>query len=370
MDPPEAGQQPAPATAQPAPVANPQPTDSRPTASKAPERARAPAPPSPANEPALEWCDACHSWRPRPCSQCPPRPIPQGANVEPTPKVGTTSEPPREDQPRTIPDALTDEAPSANAALQHPHIDVGASQGTATQLANLMGDDADGFNRPSASQPVDTSDEDPEPPAAGPLGSVGQHESRLAALIADTALEEVNPCRAMDVVVFMDSERLSAVGRRMRAAGREATPIPGSHSPESDGLCLLLAQADARAAPARGLRSGGPLFLPLQLGGRCDPGPSPVGTRDHSILRGKVELRLPTPDGGTRSVWWLQAMAYVYARSAPTVPRAHPRTTRLWCWYANAQYMCEEPQPPPPPPVQICIKRGDRWTRPAGPRGP
>ena len=48
-------------------------------------------------------------------------------------------------------------------------------------------------------------------------------ESRLAALIADTALEEVNPYRAMDFVVFIDSERLSSVGRRMRAAGQEAT---------------------------------------------------------------------------------------------------------------------------------------------------
>ena len=37
---------------------------------------------------------------------------------------------------------------------------------------------------------------------------MGQHESRLAALIDDTALEEVNPCRAMDGVVFIDSERM------------------------------------------------------------------------------------------------------------------------------------------------------------------
>ena len=73
---------------------------------------------------------------------------------------------------------------------------------------------------------------------------MGQHESRVAALVADTSLEEVNrcPCKALDVAVFIDSEHLSAVGRRMLAAGQEATPVPGPHSPESDGLCSLLAQ--------------------------------------------------------------------------------------------------------------------------------
>ena len=109
-----------------------------------------------------------------------------------------------------------------------------------------MGDDAVGLSPPSVSQPADTSDKDPELPAEGPPeappGDIGQHESCLAALIADTALEKVNPCRAMDVAAFIDSERLSAVGRRMRAAGQEAIPIPGPHSPESDGLSLLLAQ--------------------------------------------------------------------------------------------------------------------------------
>ena len=71
---------------------------------------------------------------------------------------------------------------------------------------------------------------------------MGPHESRLAALIADAPLEEANPCRAMDVAVFLDSERLSAVGRRMRAAGQETTPVLGPHSPEGDGLSPLLAQ--------------------------------------------------------------------------------------------------------------------------------
>ena len=33
-----------------------------------------------AGEQALEWSDACHFWRPRPCDQCPPRPAPQGTS--------------------------------------------------------------------------------------------------------------------------------------------------------------------------------------------------------------------------------------------------------------------------------------------------
>ena len=81
-------------------------------------------------------------------------------------------------------------------------------------------------------------------PAAGPRegvpGDMGQHESRLAALITDTALEQVNPCRTMDVV-FFDSERLSVVGRRVRAAGQKATLVSGPHSRESDGLSPLVA---------------------------------------------------------------------------------------------------------------------------------
>ena len=81
---------------------------------------------------------------------------------------------------------------------------------------------------------------------AEPASDMGQHESRLAALIADTSLEEVNPSTDLDVAVFIDSERLPAVGRRMRAAGQEATPVPGPHSPESDGLSPLLAQCAKR----------------------------------------------------------------------------------------------------------------------------
>ena len=103
-----------------------------------------------------------------------------------------------------------------------------------------------GLSPPDVSEPVELSDEDPElpaeGPAEGPLGDMNQHESPLAALIANTALEEVKPCRAMDVAIFIDSERLSAVGRRMRAAGQEATTVPAPHSPEGDGLSPLVAQ--------------------------------------------------------------------------------------------------------------------------------
>ena len=114
-----------------------------------------------------------------------------------------------------------------------------------------MGDDAHGLSPPDISQPADTSDEDPELPAAGPPegppGDMHQHESSLAALVADIALEEVNPCTAMDVVVFLNSERLLAVRRPMRAAGQKATPLPGPHSSESDGLSPLLAQFAKRS---------------------------------------------------------------------------------------------------------------------------
>ena len=116
-------------------------------------------------------------------------------------------------------------------ALQPPPIDIDASQGTATQLANLMRDDADGLSPTDVSQPADTLYEDPEvpdeDPPEGPPGDTGQHGSCLAAVIVDTALEEVNTCRAMDVTIVMDSEHLSAVGRCMRAAVQEATPVPG-----------------------------------------------------------------------------------------------------------------------------------------------
>ena len=126
-----------------------------------------------------------------------------------------------------------------------PPIDVHASQGTATQLAGLLDDEAGALSPMEPLPPAVEADDDQEPPAAGhahsPPGGVGPHESRLAALITDTALEEASPCRAMDVAVFLDSERLSAVGRRMRAAGQDTTPIPGPHSLDGDDLPPILA---------------------------------------------------------------------------------------------------------------------------------
>ena len=51
-----------------------------------------------------------------------------------------------------------------------------------------------------------------EPPPTGPLPAGDPHASRLAALIADATLEEVNAGKTMNVAVFLDSERLSAEG--------------------------------------------------------------------------------------------------------------------------------------------------------------
>ena len=188
-----------------------------------------------------------------------------------------------------------------------------------------MGDDADGLSPPDVSQPADTSDEDPELPAEGPpegpSGDMGQRESRLAAPIAGTALEEVNPCRALDVAVFIDSERLSAVGR--------------SHSPESDGLSPLLAQYAKRTRELLQLVDftlGVPSFSLSSWEGDAIPAPHPtgLGITVYYVIEGKVELRLPTPDGNTRPGWWLQAMAYAYAWSAPPPPQTKPRPG-LWC---------------------------------------
>ena len=104
-----------------------------------------------------------------------------------------------------------------------------------------MEGDTAGLSLRDVSQPADASDGDPEPATASSPDAGGLHESHLAALIADTALEEVNPCRAMGVAAFLDNEHLSAVGRRMRVASQDTTLL-GPHSPESDGLFPQLAQ--------------------------------------------------------------------------------------------------------------------------------
>ena len=165
---------------------------------------------------------------------------------------------------------------------------------------------------------------------------MGQHKSGLAALIADAALGELNPCKAMDVAVCLDSERLSAVGRRMRAAGQEATPVPGPHSSESDGPSALLAQYARRTCELLQLVDftlGVPCFSLSSWEGDAIPAPQPpgLGITVYYVIEGKVQLRLVTPDGNTRPGWWLQVMAYAYAWWAPPPPRAVPRTSGLWC---------------------------------------
>ena len=137
---------------------------------------------------------------------------------------------------------------------------------------------------------------------------MGPHESRLAALIVDTALEEANRCRAMDVAVFLDSDRLSAVGRRMHAAGQETTPVPGPHSPESDGLSPLLAQYAKRTRELLQLVDftlGVPSFSLSSWEGDAIPAPHPPGRgiTVYYVIEGKVQLRLPTPEGNTRPGW-------------------------------------------------------------------
>ena len=180
-----------------------------------------------------------------------------------------------------------------------------------------MGDNADGLRPPDVSQPAYTLDEDHELPAEGrpegPPRNMSQHQSRLAALIADTALEEVNPCRAMDVTVFIDSECLSAVGRRMRAASQEATLVPGPHSPEGDGLPPLLAQYAKRTRELLQLVDftlGVPSSSLSSWEGDAIPAPHPpgLGITVYYVIEGKVELPHPrcrsASSGGTGIPRW------------------------------------------------------------------
>ena len=276
------------------------PWPGRTPAPQALERVRAPAPPAPessVDEPAA----ACRFWRPHPSGQCTPRLVPQGSTTRPAPDEGATPEPPREDRPQAILHALAGGTPGADPAPQPPHIDVHASQGTATQLAKLMEDDANGFSLPDISQPVDASDENPELPAASPPGDRSEHKSCLAALIASSAVEEVNPCR------LFDTEHLSAVGRRMRAAGQEATPLPGPHSPESGGLSPIWAKYAKRIRELLqlvDLTLGVPSFPLSSWEGVVILASNPpgLGMAVCYVIKGKLELRLPTPDGGTRPV--------------------------------------------------------------------
>ena len=123
------------------------------------------------------------------------------------------------DQPPAIPKALVDPAPGADLGRKPPRPNVHASKGRATQLANMAEGDANGLSLPNVSQAADAWDSDIEPATGSPPDAGFHHESRLAALIANTAQEQVNPCRALDVAVFPDSERGSAVSRCMGVGG-------------------------------------------------------------------------------------------------------------------------------------------------------
>ena len=118
-------------------------------------------------------------------------------------------------------------------------------------MASLARGGAEDLEIPGVPLTADASDNDlelgtetvpQEPQTANPTRTNGKPVSRLLALIADTALQEVNPCRAMDVAVFLDSECMSIVGRRMREANQDTFPILGPHSLESDGLSPHMAQ--------------------------------------------------------------------------------------------------------------------------------
>ena len=242
-----------------------------------------------------------------------------------------------------------------------------ASQGTATQLAGLLDDEAGALSPLEPLPPAVELDDDPAPPAAGradsPPGELGPHEFRLAALIADTALEEANPCKAVDVAVFLDSERLSAVGHRMRAAGQDTTPVPGPRSPEGDGPPPLLAQYAKRTRELLqlvGYTLGVSSFSLSSWEGDAIPAPHPpgLGITVYYVIKGRVQLRLPAP--------WVVAPGHgiCVCLVCPTPAPGGPPG------YQGPGADMPEPGtcPPgraghrPPPPVQICVKRGDRYT--------
>ena len=367
----EEGHQQALASALGAPAARPQTPAGNPMTAQAHDGAEASAPPTeghPPEGPALDWCTVCRFWRPSPCDQCPPH----GAPQEEDEAAEQAPEGERELRPRETSPAL--DTPTSHAADDPPPppIDLDASQGTATQLAGLLDDEAGALSRLEPLPPAVELDDDPAPPAAGradsPPGELGPHESRLAALIADTALEEANPCKALDVAVFLDSERLSAVGRRMRAADQDTTPVPGPHSPEGDGLPPLLAQYAKRTRELLqlvGYTLGVPSFSLSSWEGDAIPAPHPpgLGITVYYVIEGRVQLRLPAPEGGSRPGWWLQAMAYAYAWSAPPPPRAVPPDTRALVLICQCPVHVPRGAPATaPPPVQICVKRGDRYT--------
>ena len=126
-------QAPAPAEAQLAPPADASQTTHQPTAPQASKGIRNPDAlmlEGAAEEQAVEWCDACHFWRPRPCGQCPPRPNSLATNetiAEYALGGGPASEAAHDDRPYAAPPALDAEAPRIIASLQPSPIDVDAS---------------------------------------------------------------------------------------------------------------------------------------------------------------------------------------------------------------------------------------------------
>ena len=104
----------------------------------------------------------------------------------------------------------------------------------------------------------------------------------------------------------------------MRAGSQDTTPVPGPHSPEGDPPPPLLAQYAKRTREVLQLVAftvGVPSFSLPSWEGDAIPAPRPpgLGITVYYVMEGKVQLRLPTPEGGTRPGWWLQAMAYAYA---------------------------------------------------------
>ena len=105
----------------------------------------------------------------------------------------------------------------------------------AIQLHSLPGNDARHADLPHTSPTANSSDDglefgtetEPHAPGRTPPLAYNPHVSRLAALIADATLEEVNLCKTMDVVVLSDNRCFSEVVCRMREGGQDASPIPG-----------------------------------------------------------------------------------------------------------------------------------------------
>ena len=84
------------------------------------------------------------------------------------------------------------------------------------------------------------------------------------------------------------------------------------------------------------------------------PHPPRLGITVYYVIEGKVEPRVPTPDGGTCPGTWLQAMAYAYASSAPPPPRAVPPDNRALVLACRCPVHVRRGTPaaiPPPPRV-------------------